>query len=81
MRAAASRSDAVLAALLRASARDPELQARLLPVIRMLLLLQLLAASSRRRGPGPAARAVVSVHLPRRRLPPHATVAGRRPRG
>jgi hypothetical protein len=71
----------LLAVLLRASATDPELQARLLPVIRMLLLLHLLAGSPRRRGPGPAARAVTSVWLPRRRLPPHATVAGRRPRG
>jgi hypothetical protein len=71
----------VLAVLLRASATDPELAARLGPLIRMLILLHLLAAYPRRRGPAPAGRAVVSVRLPRRRLPPHATVAGRRPRG
>jgi hypothetical protein len=71
----------VLAFLLRASASDPELAARLRPLVWMLLLAHLLAASSRRRGPAPAGRAVVSVRLPRRRLPPHATVAGRRPRG
>jgi hypothetical protein len=71
----------VLAVLLRAGASDAELQARLLPVIRMLILLHLLAGSARRRGPGPAGRVLASVRMPRRRLPPHATVAGRRPRG
>jgi hypothetical protein len=71
----------VLAVLLRAGAHDPELAARLRPLIRMLILLHLLAGSARRRGPGPAGRGVASVRLPRRRLPPHATVAGRRPRG
>jgi hypothetical protein len=70
-----------LAVLLRASATDPELAARLRPVIWLLLLAHLLAGSSRRRGPVPAGRTVASVRLPRRRLPPHATVAGRRPRG
>lgn len=70
-----------LAALLRASATDPELAARLRPLIWLLLLSRLLAGSARRRGPGPAGSAVASVRLPRRRLPPHATVAGRRPRG
>jgi hypothetical protein len=47
----------------------------------MLLLAHLLAGSARRGGPAPRGRAVASVRLPRRRLPPHATVAGRRPRG
>jgi hypothetical protein len=47
----------------------------------MLLLAHLLASSSRRRGPAPVGRAVASVRMPRRRLPPHATVTGRRPRG
>jgi len=71
----------LLAVLIRASAHDPELAARLRPLIRMLLLAHLLAGSARRRGPGPSARGVASVRLPRRRRPPHATVAGRRPRG
>jgi hypothetical protein len=71
----------VLAVLLRASASDPQLAARLRPVIWMLLLAHLLAGSARRGGPAPRGRAVASVRLPRRRLPPHATVAGRRPRG
>jgi hypothetical protein len=71
----------MLALLLRASARDPQLAARLRPVIWMLLLAHLLAAAQRRGGPGPRGRALASVRLPRRRLPPHSTVAGRRPRG
>jgi hypothetical protein len=71
----------VLAILLRASASDPGLAARLRPVIWMLLLSHLLAGSARRGGPAPHGRAVASVRLPRRRLPPHATVSGRRPRG
>jgi hypothetical protein len=82
MPAVASRSDgALLAILLRASATDPQLAARLRPVIWMLLLAHLLAGGSRRRGPAPPGRAVASVRLPRRRLAPHGTVAGRRPRG
>jgi hypothetical protein len=71
----------LLAILLRASASDPELAARLRPVIWMLLLAHLLAGESRRRGPGPPGRVIASVRLPRRRRAPHATVAGRRPRG
>jgi hypothetical protein len=67
--------------LLRASASDPALAARLRPVIWALLLAHLLAAAQRRGGPWPAGRAVASVRLPRRRLAPHGTVAGRRPRG
>jgi hypothetical protein len=67
--------------LLRASARDPALAARLRPVIWMLLLAQLLAGAQRRGGPAPRGRAVASVRLPRRRLAPHSTVTGRRPRG
>jgi hypothetical protein len=71
----------MLAVLLQASARDPVLAARLRPVIWMLLLAHLLAGAQRRGGPGPAMGRVASVRLPRRRLPPHSTVAGRRPRG
>jgi hypothetical protein len=71
----------MLVVLLRASARDPVLAARLRPVIWMLLLAHLLAGAQRRGGPAPVGRRVASVRLPRRRLPPHATVAGRRPRG
>jgi hypothetical protein len=71
----------VLAILLRASATDPQLAERLRPVIWMLLLAHLLAGGARRRGPAPAGRVVASVRLPRRRLAPHATVTGRRPRG
>jgi hypothetical protein len=71
----------MLAVLLRASAGDPQLAARLRPVIWMLLLGHLLAGAQRRRGPGPAGRRAASVHLPRRSLPPHSSVAGRRPRG
>jgi hypothetical protein len=71
----------MLALLLRASATDPQLAARLRPVIWMLLLSQMLAGGSRRRGPAPPGRRVASVRVPRRRLPPHSSVAGRRPRG
>jgi hypothetical protein len=71
----------MLGLLLRASASDPVLAARLRPMIWMLLLAQLLAASPRRRGPAPRGRSAPSVRLPRRRLPPHSSVAGRRPRG
>jgi hypothetical protein len=71
----------MLALLLRASTRDPQLAARLRPLIWMLLLAQLVAAAQRRGGPAPRGGAVASVRLPRRRLPPHSTVAGRRPRG
>jgi hypothetical protein len=67
--------------LLRASANDPALGARLRPVIWMLLLAQLLAGSPRRGGPAPRGRTTPSVRLPRRSLPPHSSVAGRRPRG
>jgi hypothetical protein len=71
----------VLAVLLRASASDPQLAARLRPIIWMLLLSHLLAGSPRRSGPAPRGPAAASVRMPRRRLPPHETVAGRRPRG
>jgi hypothetical protein len=47
----------------------------------MLLLAHLLAGAPRRGGPAPRGSAVASVRLPRRRLAPHGTVAGRRPRG
>jgi hypothetical protein len=70
-----------VALLLRASARDPVLAARLQPVIWMLLLAQLLAGSQARGGPAPRGRAVVSVRVPRRRLAAHPSFAGRRPRG
>lgn len=71
----------MLVLLLRASASDPRLAAQLRPVIWMLLLAHLLAGTQRRSGPAPRGRSVGSVHLPRRRLPPHSSVAGRRPRG
>ena len=45
----------MLAVLLRASARDPQLAARLRPVIWMLLLAHLLAGAQRRGGPAPRA--------------------------
>ena len=70
-----------LALLLRASARDPALGARLRPVIWMLLIAQLLAGSQPRGGPAPRGRAVVSVRVPRRRPAAHPSLAGRRPRG
>ena len=71
----------MLALLLRAGARDPELADRLRPAIWLLLLAHLLAGAQRRSGPGPRGGRPVSVSLPRRSLPPHSTVAGRRPRG
>jgi hypothetical protein len=67
--------------LLRASAGDPALAARLRPVIWTLLLAQMLAAAQRRGGPAPRGRGAPAVRLPRRSLPPHSSVAGRRPRG
>ena len=70
----------MLVVLLRASARDPQLAARLRPVSWMLLLAHLLAGAQRRGGPAPGGRAG-SVRVPRRRLPPHPSLAGRRPRG
>lgn len=71
----------MLALLLRVGARDPDLAARLRPAVWLLLLAQLLAGEARRSGPAPRLRRPASVRLPRRSLPPHATVAGRRPRG
>ena len=71
----------MFAVLLRVSASDPALAARLRPVIWALLLAHLLAGAQRRGGPAPPGRAVASARLPRRRLAPHGTVAGRRPRG
>jgi hypothetical protein len=71
----------MLAVLVRAGASDPRLAARLRPLIWMLLVAQLLAGAQRRGGPGPRRRAPGAVRLPRRSLPPHGTVAGRRPRG
>jgi hypothetical protein len=47
----------------------------------LLLLAQLLAAQQPRGGPFPRAARPGSAPLPRRSLPPHGTVAGRRPRG
>jgi hypothetical protein len=70
-----------LALLLRASARDPVLAARLRPVIWMLLLAHLLASSRRRGGPAPRGRFAPSMPLPRRRVAGRAALAGRRPRG
>jgi hypothetical protein len=71
----------MLALLLRAGARDPELAARLRPVIWVLLLAHPPAGSPRRAGPAPRGARIRSVRLPRRSLPPHSSVAGRRPRG
>lgn len=70
-----------LGLLLRASARDPLLAARLRPAIWMLLLAQLLASAQRRGGPGPRGPRTASVRLPRRRVVAHASLSGRRPRG
>jgi hypothetical protein len=71
----------MLGVLLRASATDPQLAARLRPVIWMLLLAQMLACAQQRGGPAPAGPRAVSVRLPRRRVVSHASLAGRRPRG
>jgi hypothetical protein len=71
----------MLAVLLRASASDPQLAARLRPVIWMLLLAHLLAGSARRRGPAPQWRGVPSAPMPRRVHRVRASPAGRRPRG
>jgi hypothetical protein len=70
----------MLAVLLRASMSDPQLAARLRPVIWWLLLAHLLAGAQRRGGPGPRGR-VVSDRVPHRRLPAHPSLSGRRPRG
>ena len=70
----------MLVVLLQASARDPQLAARLRPVIWMLLLAHLLAGSQRRGGPLPRGGAA-PVGVPRRHLPPHPSLSGRRPRG
>jgi hypothetical protein len=70
-----------LGLLMRASARDPVLAARLRPAIWMLLLAQLLASASRGGGRAPGGRFARSMPLPRRRLTAHASLAGRRPRG
>ena len=71
----------MLALLLRASATDPQLAARLRPVIRMLLLAQMLAGAQRRGGPFPPGARAASARMPRSRLTPHPSLAGRRPRG
>jgi len=71
----------MLAVLLRASASDPQLAARLRPVIWWLLLAHLLAGGSLRRGPAPQWRGTPSVRVPRRSRRTHSTLAGRRPRG
>jgi hypothetical protein len=71
----------MLALLLRTSATDPQLAARLRPVIWMLLLAQMVAGAQRRGGPAPPGPRAASVRLPRRRLVSHASLAGRRPRG
>jgi hypothetical protein len=47
----------------------------------LVLLAQLLAAHQPRGGPFPHGAMPGSARLPRRTLPPHGTVAGRRPRG
>jgi hypothetical protein len=70
----------MLVVLLRASAGDPQLAARLRPVIWTLLLAHLLAGAQQRGGPGPQGRAV-SVHVPGRRRVFHPSLSGRRPRG
>jgi hypothetical protein len=70
----------MLVVLLRASASDPQLAARLRPVIWTLLLAHLLAGAQRRGGPGPRGRAV-SARAPGRRPAFHPSLSGRRPRG
>jgi hypothetical protein len=49
--------------------------------ILLVVLAQLLAGQQPRGGPFPRASRPGSARLPRRSLPPHGTVAGRRPRG
>jgi hypothetical protein len=70
-----------LGLLLRASARDPVLAARLRPAIWMLLLAHLLASAPRRGGPAPRGRLAAAVARPRVRFVAHPSLAGRRPRG
>jgi hypothetical protein len=70
-----------LGLLLRASARDPVLAARLRPAIWMLLLAQMLASASQRGGPRPRGRFASVVPRPRGRALSHPSLAGRRPRG
>jgi hypothetical protein len=47
----------------------------------LLLLAQVLAAQQPRGGPFPRMGLPGSARVPRRSLPPHGTVSGRRPRG
>jgi hypothetical protein len=61
--------------------RSSLLEPRLRPIVFALLLAQALAAAQPRGGRPPGGRRPRSVRLPRRRLPPHGTLAGRRPRG
>jgi hypothetical protein len=61
--------------------RSSLLEPRLRPVVFALLLAQALAAAQPRGGRAPSAHRPGSVRLPRRRLPPHGTLTGRRPRG
>jgi hypothetical protein len=49
--------------------------------ILLILLAEFLAAHQPRGGPFPREARPGSACLPRRSLPPHGTVAGRRPRG
>jgi hypothetical protein len=70
----------MLVVLLRASASDPQLAARLRPVIWTLLLAHLLAGAQRRGGPGPRGRAAPH-RVPGRRMWSHPSMSGRRPRG
>jgi hypothetical protein len=71
----------MLALLLRASATDPQLAARLRPALRPAIWLLLLAGSQPRGGPAPRGPRAASVRVPRRRLASHPSLAGRRPRG
>ena len=70
----------MLVVLLRASASDPQLAARLRPVIWTLLLAHLLAGAQRRGGAGPRGR-TVAARVPGRRPAFHPSLSGRRPRG
>jgi len=47
----------------------------------LVLLAQLLAAQQPRGGPFPGVPRPDSARMPRRALPPHGTITGRRPRG